>query len=369
MEDIKKRKNNFLFFDDAFQRIEKELGDLDNISNIPIPLEEKIKRIEKVYFIENPNSKSPSIKELLQYGLNKGIIRNPYSMGNGMTYTFGFGCRWDDGDNLSLGTPGLTAGIPTVKEKTESERKNEFLIKFLNKINEDKIEEVIKENTIYISEDINIDSEDEEQASYIKSIYKKSFSNYQLVEEYSKKIRDENFLNTVKELQLITQNILLKFNEKPFSIPKHSMFVDYYQEKFVRFLKDYINMTTNTLSKEETMINEIKSIIINLKGVFIAEYNSVTKPDMLDLAIEIDLMKKNINEYTQNIKEKTTNVPLKNNIEVQKEQRNNVSQLKNELTVQKNLPEETKWYKNYGFYRAITIAGGLLFIYYLVNKM
>ena len=364
MEDIKKRKDNFLFFDDAFQKIEKELGDLDSISNIPTSLEEKIKKIENVYLKENPDKKdSFTTKEILQYGINKNIVNVPLLVGNGMSFGF---C----GDS-TLAMPGLTAGELTIKEIKEKERvnkKNAFLIKLLESINDKKIEEIDKENTIYINEDIKIDSEDEEQVIYLKSIYKKSLNYYKEIEELSTKINDYDFLNKINELQLITQNILLKFNENPFCISKHSMFVDYYQEKFVCFLKDYINMSTNTLSKEETMINEIKSIIINLKEVFIAEYNSITKPDMLDLAIEIDLMKKNINEYRQNIKEKTTNVPLKNNIEVQKEQRNNVSQLKNELTVQKKLPEKTKWYKNYGFYRAITIAGGLLFIYYFINK-
>ena len=203
-----------------------------------------------------------------------------------------------------------------VKEKTESEIKNDFLIKLLNKINEDKIEEVIKDNTIYISEDIKIDSEDEEQVSYIKSIYKKSLSNYHLVEGYSKKIRDENFLNTVKELQLITQNILLKFNEKPFSVPKHSMFVDYYQERFARFVGDFVKISTDTIVKDEKVINDIKTVVTGLKDIFVTEYNSISKADMLDLAVEIDLMQKNINEYTRNIEKETLNAPLKTNIDV-----------------------------------------------------
>ena len=69
----------------------------------------------------------------------------------------------------------------------------------------------------------------------IQETYQNSLYHYERVQQQIVNISDKEFLNVVEELQLITRNILVKFNEKPFRIIQHSHFVDYYIPYFYFF--------------------------------------------------------------------------------------------------------------------------------------
>lgn len=172
----------------------------------------------------------------------------------------------------------------------------------------------VASDSVYIAEDIEIDSDDPTQVSLIKETYKKSLEYYKRVENVVGDIKDNEFLKVVSELQLIMRNILLKFNEKPHRIIQHNYFIDYYQEKFAKFVENFVDMTSNSANQDMETINKIKEIVSGLKTVFKSEFNSISETDMTDLSAEIKTMEQSMEEYVNNIDKTVPEATLKTNI-------------------------------------------------------
>ena len=176
------------------------------------------------------------------------------------------------------------------------------------------VTETQKTKSVYISDDIEVNSEDEEQVKLIKDTYKKSLFYYQRVEKNINNIKDKDFFDTVSEIQLIMRNILLKFNEKPHRVIQHNSFIDYYQERLAKFIEQYVELATATANPNEETISKIKDIVLDLKEVFKSEFNKISETDMTDLTVEIKTMEQNLSEYVNNIDNTVPEAILKTNI-------------------------------------------------------
>lgn len=169
-------------------------------------------------------------------------------------------------------------------------------------------------NVIKIKETVDVDSNDKEEVTLIQETYQNSLYHYERVQQQIVNISDKEFLNVVEELQLITRNILVKFNEKPFRIIQHSHFVDYYQDRFAQFIERIVELETNAINPNKDSIKQLKDLVANLKIVFKSTYNTLSETDMNDLTAEIKTMEQSLSEYTQNIDKTVPEAILKDNI-------------------------------------------------------
>lgn len=169
-------------------------------------------------------------------------------------------------------------------------------------------------NVIKIKETVDVDSNDKEEVTLIQETYQNSLHHYERVQQQIVNISDKEFLNVVEELQLITRNILVKFNEKPFRIIQNSHFVDYYQDRFAQFVERIVELETNAVNPNKDSIKQLKELVANLKIVFKSTYNTLSETDMNDLTAEIKTMKQSLSEYTQNIDKTVPEAILKDNI-------------------------------------------------------
>ena len=86
---------------------------------------------------------------------------------------------------------------------------------------------------------LDLDAIEEDRAEYLQQNFEKAMTDYKYIEESKKNISDKELARQLEKMQRVAKNLLSNLEQNPDRIPLAYKFIDYYQDRAVKIVKQY----------------------------------------------------------------------------------------------------------------------------------
>ena len=139
---------------------------------------------------------------------------------------------------------------------------------------------------------ISLENFDADQAALLKEKFDKAVTDYYAVEDLSKKIKDQQVIEQIKQMQKVSHSMLTYLEKHPNRISSASKFVDYYQDRAVKILNDFHELESTGLAtdKVEEQKQKLREILYGLDSAYADQFEKMLREKMLSTEAEIEVM-------------------------------------------------------------------------------
>ncbi|MBE8955133.1 MAG: 5-bromo-4-chloroindolyl phosphate hydrolysis family protein [Quinella sp. 2Q5] len=103
---------------------------------------------------------------------------------------------------------------------------------------------------------LNLDELEEERAQYLQENFNRATADYNYLEEARASLSDRELANQLQLMQQIARNLLNHLEKHPERIPLAYKFIDYYQDRAVKIVRQYRELEDTHLSTDK--VRELK---------------------------------------------------------------------------------------------------------------
>jgi 5-bromo-4-chloroindolyl phosphate hydrolysis protein len=110
------------------------------------------------------------------------------------------------------------------------------------------------------------------------------------------KIKDNDVAAKVKEICKIGTDIFKTIKENPSDLRRARQFTNYYLDATEKIIERYIQLTTSKVRNDEIdkAVKDVEEVLDTIKGTYEKQYAALFEDDVLDLDVEIKLLKQTI---------------------------------------------------------------------------
>lgn len=139
---------------------------------------------------------------------------------------------------------------------------------------------------------ISLKDFDAEQAAMLKESFDKAVTDYYSLEDLQKKIRDQEVVEQLKQMQKIAHSMLTYLEKYPDKIPSANKFIDYYQDRALNLVRSFhdLESTGLTTAGVEEQKSRMKETLFGIDAAYADQFERLLREKMLSTDAEIEVM-------------------------------------------------------------------------------
>ncbi len=149
---------------------------------------------------------------------------------------------------------------------------------------------------------------EEERAQYLQENFDKATADYNYLEEARENLSDRELSAQLRRLQRTAKNLLTHLEKNPSRIALAYKFIDYYQDRAVKIVKQYRELEETHLStdKIEDLKLRMKQTLAALDDAYQDQFEHILNDQIISADAELKVMEQQLN--AEGIKTKTIDV-------------------------------------------------------------
>lgn len=138
---------------------------------------------------------------------------------------------------------------------------------------------------------------EEERAELLQESYQKAVADCAYIEEARRRIGDVDLSRQLGKMQQVAGNMLRYLEKNPKKIPQAQRFIDYYQDRAVRLVKEYqeLEQTELRTGQVQAMKARMKEALSGLDEAYEEQFERLLRDQFIDLDAEIKVMEQTMN--------------------------------------------------------------------------
>ncbi len=147
-----------------------------------------------------------------------------------------------------------------------------------------------------------------ERAQYLQENFDKATADFNFLEEAKENISDRELSTQLRRLQRTAKNLLNHLEKNPERIALAYKFIDYYQDRAVKIVKQYQELEETHLSTEkiEDLKSRMKQTLAALDDAYQDQFEHVLNDQIISVDAELKVMEQQLD--SEGIKRKTIDV-------------------------------------------------------------
>lgn len=155
---------------------------------------------------------------------------------------------------------------------------------------------------------LDLDELEEDRAEYLQENFDKAMADYKYLEEARKDISDRELSSQLARMQRVARNLLNHLEKNPERIPLAYKFIDYYQDRAVKIVKQYQDLEETELSTDRIrdLKNRMKTTLAALDDAYEDQFEHVLNDQIISANAELKVMEQQLD--AEGIKRKTIDI-------------------------------------------------------------
>ena len=155
---------------------------------------------------------------------------------------------------------------------------------------------------------LDLEELEEDRAEYLQSNFDKATEDFKIIEEARQNISDRELAAQLARMQRVAKKLLANLEKNPERIPLAYKFIDYYQDRAVKIVKQYQELEETELSTDRVrdLKSRMKTTLAALDDAYSDQFEHVLNDQMISADAELKVMQQQLD--AEGIKKKTIEV-------------------------------------------------------------
>ncbi len=155
---------------------------------------------------------------------------------------------------------------------------------------------------------LELDEVEEDRAEFLQQNFEKAMTDYKYIESAKENISDRDLAKQLNRMQRTAKNLLANLEQNPDRIPLAYKFIDYYQDRAVKLVKQYqdLEATQLTTDKIRDLKDKMKMTLAALDEAYKDQFEHVLNDQIISAEAELKVMEQQLD--AEGIKRKTVDV-------------------------------------------------------------
>lgn len=155
---------------------------------------------------------------------------------------------------------------------------------------------------------LDLEELEEDRAEYLQENFNKAMDDFKIIEEARKSISDRELATQLARMQRVAKKLLANLEKNPDRIPLACKFIDYYQDRAVKIVKQYQELEETELSTDRVrdLKSRMKTTLSALDDAYADQFEHVLNDQIISADAELKVMQQQLD--AEGIKSKTIEV-------------------------------------------------------------
>jgi len=155
---------------------------------------------------------------------------------------------------------------------------------------------------------LDLEELEEDRAEYLQENFDKATEDFKFIEEARKNISDRELSTQLARMQRVAKKLLANLEKNPERIPLAYKFIDYYQDRAVKIVKQYQELEETELSTERVrdLKARMKTTLAALDDAYADQFEHVLNNQIISADAELKVMQQQLD--AEGIKKKTVDI-------------------------------------------------------------
>ncbi len=155
---------------------------------------------------------------------------------------------------------------------------------------------------------LDLEELEEDRAEYLQENFDKAMDDFKYIEEARKRISDRELSTQLNRMQKVARKLLANLEKNPDRIPLACKFIDYYQDRAVKIVKQYQELEETELSTDrvQDLKARMKQTLSALDDAYADQFEHVLNDQIISADAELKVMQQQLD--AEGIKSKTVDV-------------------------------------------------------------
>ncbi len=155
---------------------------------------------------------------------------------------------------------------------------------------------------------LDLEELEEERAEYLQENFDKAMADFKYLEEARREISDRELSSQLGRMQRVAKNLLAHLEKNPDRIPLAYKFIDYYQDRAVKIVKQYQDLEATELSTDRVrdLKNRMKLTLSALDDAYADQFEHVLNDQIISADAELKVMEQQLD--AEGIKRKNIDI-------------------------------------------------------------
>ncbi|MBQ7703864.1 MAG: 5-bromo-4-chloroindolyl phosphate hydrolysis family protein [Selenomonadaceae bacterium] len=155
---------------------------------------------------------------------------------------------------------------------------------------------------------LDLEELEEDRAEYLQENFDKAMEDFKFIESARKNISDRELAAQLARMQRVAKKLLANLEKNPERIPLAYKFIDYYQDRAVKIVKQYQELEETELSTDRVrdLKNRMKTTLAALDDAYADQFEHVLNDQIISADAELKVMQQQLD--AEGIKHKTVEV-------------------------------------------------------------
>lgn len=143
---------------------------------------------------------------------------------------------------------------------------------------------------------LDLDELEEDRAEYLQENFDKAMDDYRFIESARKNIADRELAAQLARMQRVAKKLLANLEKNPERIPLAYKFIDYYQDRAVKIVKQYQELEETELSTDRVrdLKARMKTTLAALDEAYTDQFEHVLNDQMISADAELKVMQQQL---------------------------------------------------------------------------
>jgi len=143
---------------------------------------------------------------------------------------------------------------------------------------------------------LDLEELEDERAQYLQENFDKATTDFKFIEEARKNITDKELSAQISRLQHVAKNLLTHLEKNPERIPLAYKFIDYYQDRAVKIVKQYQDLEATELSTDRVreLKEKMKLMLSSLDAAYEDQFEHVINEQIISADAELKVMEQQL---------------------------------------------------------------------------
>ena len=155
---------------------------------------------------------------------------------------------------------------------------------------------------------LDLNELEEDRAQFLQENFNKAINDYNYIEESRKNISDRELAAQLNKMQRVAKNLLNHLERHPERISLASKFIDYYQDRAVKIVKQYQELESTELSTDKVrdLKDRMKLTLSALDDAYSDQFEHVLNDQIISADAELTVMEQQLD--AEGIRRKTVDI-------------------------------------------------------------
>ena len=155
---------------------------------------------------------------------------------------------------------------------------------------------------------LDLEELEEDRAEYLQENFDKAMDDFKYIEAARKNISDKELSAQLNRMQKVARKLLANLEKNPDRIPLATKFIDYYQDRAVKIVKQYQELEETELSTDRVrdLKARMKQTLAALDDAYADQFEHVLNDQIISADAELKVMQQQLD--AEGIKRKTVDI-------------------------------------------------------------